>query len=74
MIDQLSITIERLAKDTGSYIDAIIEFANMNHIEEFEEIVNLLHPTLYDKVKTEFIEKNYFKDNKIDNSIKDFFC
>jgi hypothetical protein len=75
MLDQLSLTIEQLASETGgSYIDAIVEFAHRNHIQEFEEIVALLHPTLYEKLKVEFIEKNFFKDNKIDNSIKDFFC
>ena len=74
MIDQFSQTIELLASENGgSYIEALIDFAHKNHIEEFEELVDLLHPIVKDKVKTEFISKNYFPDRKVEGKLDEFF-
>ncbi len=73
MIDQVTIKIEEIYLETGSYIDAIIEFANKFNIQDYEDILEVVNPILKEKIKQEFIDKNYFPDKKKQTSITDFF-
>lgn len=73
MLDALSMEIERSAKEKGSYIDAILEFQKSKDIDDVEDIVDILHPIVVEKIKIEFIKKNFLPDQKIDNSISSEF-
>lgn len=73
MLDNFNLLIEQRALFHGSYIDAITEFVEQNSIDEFEDVVPLLHSIILVKLKTEFIEKNYFPGKKISNNISEFF-
>lgn len=73
MLDQFNLQIEKMAKQNNSYIDAVLEFIeNSEGTYDFDDIQEILHPFIIEKIKIEFIEKNYLKDKKIQNSLKDF--
>ena len=75
MLDSVNIEIEELAlKNDGSYIDAIIEFSEKKGINDVEDVLEMLHPIVYEKVKSEFIEKNYIKDKPRNKSLDKFFA
>lgn len=70
MLDGLNSEIERLAaKHNGSYIEAILEFRETREIHDFEDIVELLHDNVRDKVKQEFISKKFFPGKRVENAI-----
>ena len=71
-LNGLSLTIEKMAAEKGSYIEAVVDFAEENEIE-VEEVVVLLHPQIVSKLKVEFIKKNHFRDQKIEGTVDDFF-
>lgn len=74
MLDSVNIEIEELAlKNDGSYIDAIIEFSEKKDLLDVEDVLGMLHPIVYEKVKTEFIERNYIKDKPRNKSLDNFF-
>lgn len=71
-LDGISLQIEQLVAQEGlSYIDATIHFCQKFGLD-LEEAKEILHPNLIEKIKTEFVKKNYFPDQKIENSIEDF--
>lgn len=65
--------IEARALRDGGYIEAIINLCEEKGIYDFEDVVELLHPILLEKVKTEFKAKKFLSRDKIENSLKDFF-
>lgn len=64
MLDQTSTKIEELYIETGSYIDAVILFAERFGIYDYEDILEVIHPILKEKIKQEFIKKNYIPSLK----------
>ena len=68
----LSLVIEQYATERNSYIAAIVDFAEEKEID-VEDVVEVLHPQIIEKLKIEFVQKNFFKDKKIDNSLVSFF-
>jgi hypothetical protein len=68
----MSQEIEKKFLELGSYIDAVVDFAEERGFGEFEEIIPLLDPIVVDKIKNEFIEKNYLPSLKRKNSMKEF--
>lgn len=73
MLDNFNLDIEQRAARTGSYIEAIIELCEEKNIPEFEDVVEMLNPIVLDKIKMEYIQKNYIPELKIENSLKEFF-
>jgi len=73
MLDNFNLQIEKLAAKHKSYIAAICEFAEENGIDEFEEVIPCLNSIILEKVKTEFIKKNFFSNKKITNALDSFF-
>lgn len=71
-IDALNMEIERRFQETGSYIEAITDFAEENGVADIEDIVDELHAVIIEKVKAEFIERNYFPGIKNETSLGDF--
>lgn len=71
MLDGMNTKIERMAHECGSYIDAVVDFAEQNEMD-VEELADFLHPNIRDALKAEFIKKNHFRDKKIDNSLDGF--
>lgn len=70
MLDGLSLIIENMAQaNGGSYIDAVLEYQELNEIPDVEDITESLHPHILEKLKTEFKQKNYFPGLKKDNGI-----
>lgn len=68
----ISLQIEKLMAEEGlNVIEATIQFAEINGID-IEEMGDLIDPILKEKLKTEFIKKNFFSDKKIENSLTDF--
>ena len=72
MLDQTTTKIEELYQETGSYIDAFLEFAHQFEVYDYEDILSVINPILYEKIKQEFIEKNFFPDKKKKANIFDF--
>ena len=72
MLDQTTIKIEELYLETGSYIDAFLEFAVRFQIQDYEDILTVINPILHAKIKQEFIDKNFFPDKKKKASVTDF--
>lgn len=74
MLDGLNSEIERLAvAHKGSYIEALIEFREIRQIPDFEDIVELLHPNIIDKLKQEYVAKKFFPGKKVENALPSFF-
>lgn len=71
-IDALNLEIERRYNLNGSYIESITDFATENGVLDIEDIVDELHPVVVEKVKAEFIDRNYFPGMKNENSLGDF--
>ena len=73
MIEGINYLIERhkLDHEFETYIEAITDFAEHHEIE-VEEIVDIMDPILKEKVKIEFIKRNYFPDKKIECTLDDF--
>ena len=72
-VNSLDLDIEILAQKRGSYMDAILEFAENKGILDYEDIIDSLHPQIVEKVKVEAIKKNYVPAMKIENDFDDFF-
>jgi len=72
MVDNVTIQIEVMAAKCGSFKEAFLDFAEMNEIYDYEDLLATISPNLLQKIKNEFIEKNYFPDKKQDN-ILDLF-
>lgn len=72
MMDNTTLTIENLAASLGSYIDATVAFKEKFPDMDFEDIIEVIHPNLVNKIKQEFINSNYFPDKKSTN-IMEFF-
>jgi hypothetical protein len=62
---------KRVVEENVGYIEAVCDLARENDIE-VEEIVDHVHPQLKEKIKIEFIKKNYFPDMKIEGTLDDF--
>jgi hypothetical protein len=73
MFDKLNIEIETRALQEGSYIEAIKDFCEEKEIYDYQDITILLHPIIINKLKAEFINKNYFKDKKNLTKISNLF-
>jgi uncharacterized protein (DUF4213/DUF364 family) len=71
-IDNLSLDIERRALTVG-YINAFIEFCEEKEKDDYEDVLEMLHPILKDKIKQEFIEKNFLPHLKVKNPFDSFF-
>lgn len=72
MLDPTTIKIEELYQETGSYIEAFIEFTNKFQIYDYEDVLSIINPILHEKIKQEFIDKNFFPDKKKKVSVLDF--
>lgn len=73
MLDSINLEIEQLAqKNNGSYIEAIVEFQELKNIIDIEDIVEMLHFNIREKLKNEFIKKKYFSEKRIENSLPQF--
>ena len=72
MLDPTTLKIEELYQETGSYIEAFIEFTNKFQIYDYEDVLSIINPILHEKIEQEFIEKNYFPDKKKKVSVLDF--
>ena len=64
MLDPTTSKIEELYLETGSYIDAFLEFAKRFEIYDYEDILSVINPILHEKIKQEFITKNFFPNKK----------
>lgn len=74
MLDATSLAIEKLAQENaGSYIDACTIFAEKFGFNDFEDLIEILHPLLIQKIRQEFIDKNYIPSLKPKNSLSEFF-
>jgi hypothetical protein len=71
-LDQTTLQIEKLYLETGSYRDAFLEFAARFEIYDYEDILKVINPILYEKIKQEFIDNNCFRDKKRGPSVLDF--
>ena len=72
MLDPTTLKIEELYQETGSYIEAFIEFTNKFQIYDYEDVLSIINPILHEKIEQEFIDKNYFPDKKKKVSVLDF--
>lgn len=72
MLNSFNREIEERALVSG-YINAIIEMKEDKQLDDFEAVVEQLHPYVLEKVKNEFYVKKYFPNKKIDDSILKFF-
>jgi len=72
MVESLTMEIEKLAKDYGSYVDAIVEFAKEHQVDP-EDILEMVGENVYQKTSQEFIDKNCVKGVKNESSLSDFF-
>lgn len=52
--------IENLCKDSGNYIDAVIQYC-AEHFIDLEEIKPMIHVTLKEKIRAEAIDQNMMK-------------
>lgn len=52
--------IETICRDTGNYIDTVIQYAADNYID-LEEIKPLIHPTLKARIHAEAIDRGIMK-------------
>jgi len=73
MIDNLSLRIEELAAKEGSYIEAMLIFTEKFGYQDYEEVLEVLHPLVLQKIKQEFISKKYIPALRNKNSIESFF-
>ena len=74
MLDNTSLTIEKMAaENNGSYIEACTIFAEKFGFHDFEDLIEVLHPLLIQKIRQEFIDKNYIPSLKPKNSLSEFF-
>jgi len=73
MLDNLSLKIEELAAKEGSYIDAMTIFTEKMEYYDFEDLIEVLHPLVVQKIKQEFINKKYIPHLNQKNSIENFF-
>lgn len=71
-IDNLTLDIEKRALEHG-YIHAIINFCEEKRIYDYEDVLQLLHPILKEKIKQEFIDKNYIPSLKRKQKFNSFF-
>ncbi len=71
-IDSVSLEIEKKASKVG-YIEAMIEFCEEKQIDEYEDVLEHLHPIVKEKIKQEFIQKNYLPKLKVAASLDNFF-
>jgi hypothetical protein len=72
MVANVTLSIENLYLETGSYKDALIEFADRFEIYDYEDILKVINPILIEKIKQEYIDLNYFPDKKKKPSVFDF--
>lgn len=72
MLDQTSISIEKKAVTIG-YIDAVLEYCEERGIEDYEDTIRNLHPILLEKIKQDFIDKNFFPNKKRKIKLNGFF-
>lgn len=71
-MNNITLKIEMMAKNTNSYIIAVLDFCEENQIAEYEDILEVLDPILVSKIRQEFIDKNYVPELKNKNTIFDF--
>ena len=71
MLDNVTLKIEEMKVEHGSYIDAMLAFSKEFEIYDFEDILEVLHPNLRGKIKQEFIDKNHIPSLKR-NTMLDF--
>jgi hypothetical protein len=73
MLDKLNLEIEQRAYEEGSYIEAIKSFCEDRNVLDFEDVVEVLHPIVLQKVKAEFYEKKFFRGEKPVSKLNAFF-
>lgn len=74
MLDGVSkFVAEIAAKNGGHYIDAVLEYQTVNQIPDVEDITEALHPIIVEKLKQEYVQKNYFPGRKRENAIPSGF-
>jgi hypothetical protein len=73
MIDAFSMDIELRAVRLGSHIEAVLEFCEEKNIEDYYDVTELLHPIVLEKLKSEFIQKKFFRDRTVSRSINEVF-
>jgi hypothetical protein len=72
MIDNFTLEIETRAAANGSYIETITELCHEKNLCEYE-LADMLHDVIKDKLKEEFIRKNYIPKLKNHTSLESFF-
>lgn len=73
MNDKISMQIEELAAKRGSFVEAVLEFAEVNRIEDIRDLTDILHPITIEKIKQEFINGNFIPALKRESSLDAFF-
>lgn len=73
MLDNLSLRIEELAAKENSYIEAVLIFSEKFGYQEYEDILEILHPNIKEKLRQEFIDKKFLPNLKQKDSIESFF-
>lgn len=66
-MDNTSLMIEKMALELGSYIKAVVEFAEKFPESDFEDIKDTLHPNLLAKLEQEYVSRGYLPKLKKDN-------
>lgn len=64
--------LEKMAYDGGSFIDAVVEFAEQNEID-LEEIISMLSRSFKQKIKAEAVSCNLLKEKPKHKDISHFF-
>jgi hypothetical protein len=76
MIDNASLLIEELKLKTGSYKDAFLLLMEKQDIHDPEDLLEVISPILYAKIKQEFRDLNHFgpdSPHKKESNLEEFF-
>jgi len=72
MLNNFNMDIVQRAAICGSLREAIHELKEEKQIDDYEDIIELLHPIVLEKLKMEYYVGKCFPDMKIQNSLDSF--
>jgi hypothetical protein len=72
MIDNFTLEIEHRAAVNGSYVETLVEICEERNLCEYE-VIDMLHPVLWAKVRQEFIDKKNIPSLINHASMESFF-